>query len=96
MSKDSDSAVKCPSCHTPLIVAPAIGGAPMPVLREPPSPPPVRDVLAKLYAGRRIDPSAAQTGAARVRASLTAARAAASDRRARQAGARRGTSFPAA
>jgi hypothetical protein len=69
----------------------ATAGGPTPVLALPhqPSPPPVWEVLAE-YAGRVVDPAAAHSGAARVRASLTAARNAAVERRARQAEARRG------
>ncbi|MEV5750803.1 hypothetical protein AB0L00_23515 [Actinoallomurus sp. NPDC052308] len=89
MCKDDRSAVRCPTCHTSLVLA-AIGGGPSPVLalRDPPSPPPVHEVLAQ-YAGRAVDPATARSGAAQVRASLTAARAAAAQRRARQAEARR-------
>ncbi|MEV5707526.1 hypothetical protein [Actinoallomurus sp. NPDC052274] len=94
MCKDDRSAVKCPSCHASLVLASlvlaATGDGPPPVLarRDPPYPPPVHEVLAP-YAGRVIDPAAARSGAAEVRAKLTAARTAAAQRRARQAQARR-------
>ncbi|MCO5985848.1 hypothetical protein NE235_06990 [Actinoallomurus spadix] len=89
MCKDDRSALSCPSCHASLVLA-AIGGGTSPVLthRDPPSPPPVQEVLAR-YAGRAVDPAAARNGAAQVRARLAAARSAAAERRARQAEARR-------
>jgi hypothetical protein len=88
MCTDNRSVLRCPSCHAPLMLA---AGGPRPVLalRDRPYPPPVREALAE-YAGRVVDPAAARSGAARVRASLIAARSAAVERRARQAEARRG------
>jgi hypothetical protein len=88
MSRDTQSALRCPHCRTPLVLASAVGSFPSPVGREDPSPPPVLEVLAD-YAGRAVDTATALRGAAKVRDSLVRAQAAAAERRTLQTAARR-------
>ncbi|WP_345434275.1 hypothetical protein [Actinoallomurus vinaceus] len=89
MCKDDRPALRCPSCHASLVLAATGGSAPPGLtLPDPPSPPPVHEVLAQ-YAGRVVDPATARSGAAQARAGLAAARSAEAERRARQAEARR-------
>jgi hypothetical protein len=88
MSKDTQSALRCPHCRTQLVLATAAGNSPVLALREESPPPPVWEVLAD-YAGRAVDAPTAQRGAAKVRDSLTRARVAAAERRALQTAARR-------
>jgi hypothetical protein len=88
MSKDTQSALRCPHCRTALVLAPAAGNSAILAMREEPSPPPVWEVLAD-YAGRAVDAPTALRGAAKVRDSLTRARAAAAERRALQLAAQR-------
>ncbi|WP_019632094.1 hypothetical protein [Actinomadura atramentaria] len=68
----------------PLIPVAAV----VPQPREEYTPPPVAEVLA-VYAGRKIDGATAARGAAQVRESLNAARAAVAQRRATRRAVRR-------
>ncbi|REE97290.1 hypothetical protein [Thermomonospora umbrina] len=83
MSREEQSAVRCPHCRTPLTLATVNGNSPALPVREEWSPPPVWEVLAA-YADRVKDSSTAERGAARVRESMKRARATAAQRKAAQ------------
>nr|WP_235828009.1 hypothetical protein [Actinomadura rubteroloni] len=101
---ETHSAAECPQCHAhlALVLTPAtriaegippslpaaVPAAAVEPRRDEYTPPPVAEVLAA-YAGRKIDGATAARGAAQVRESLNAARAAVAQRRATRRAVRR-------